>query len=128
MSLTENLLGLDYFVRNKLKSQASLTALALQRQASAKGWERDAAVFLGRKIQFLASFLYRDLPLLHFLHLEINEFKSHHYPLVNTELEVSWGDDGVWSTGVSLRPAAAPGLVMERRADLGSRFSRTRED
>lgn len=89
MSLTENLLGLDYFVRNKLKSQASLTALALQRQASAKGWERDAAVFLGRKIQFLASFLYRDLPLLHFLHLEINEFKSHHYPLVNTELEVS---------------------------------------
>ena len=53
-------------------------ALVLQRRASARGGERDAAAFLGGKIQVLASFLCRDLPLLHFLHLEINEFRSLH--------------------------------------------------
>lgn len=54
--------------------------------------------FLGRKIQFLASFLRRDLPSLHFLHLEINEFRSPPstraqggVETVNTELEVGWG-------------------------------------
>lgn len=55
--------------------------LAFQKQASAKGGERDAAGFLGRKIQLLASFLCRDLPRLHFLHQKINEFKSCHHPL-----------------------------------------------
>lgn len=57
--------------------------LALQRQASAaKGMEggrrggSEAAGFLGRTIQLLASFLCRDLPLLHVLHQKINEFRS----------------------------------------------------
>ena len=52
--------------------------LALQKQASAQGRERDTAGFLGRKIQLLASFLCRDLP---HLHQKINEFKSCHHPL-----------------------------------------------
>lgn len=70
-------------------------ALALQSQASAMLGGRDAAGFLGRRIQLLASFLCSslycgDLPLLHFLHLEINELRS--CPIgcslvVNTELE-----------------------------------------
>lgn len=60
--------------------------MALQRQASAAkgmgvaGGGSDAAGFLGRKTQLLASFLGRDLPLLHVLHQKINEFRSCRLP------------------------------------------------
>lgn len=78
-----SLFSLDYCVSNQTKILSILIAVALQRQASAaKGMERGgrggsgAAGFLGRKIQLLASFLCRDLPLLHVLHQKINEFRS----------------------------------------------------
>lgn len=130
-----SLFGLDYYVSNQTKILSILMAVALQRQASAaKGMEggrkggSEAAGFLGRKIQLLASFLCRDLPLLHVLHQKINEFRSFRPPPqlgwvggVTTEQEMGWG-----CVKGSLGPAASLGLVMGR-SHLGSRFFRMKE-
>lgn len=100
--------------------------LALQRQASwhhsrGKGY----SLLPGWEGQLLASFpslCCWDLPLLHFLHLEINEFRSATRPpsihcrlAVNTETEMGWNCVGGLQDQLLLG------------ADLGSRCFRMRE-
>lgn len=73
--------------------------------------------FLGRKIQFLASFLRRDLPGLHFLHLEISLIRSP----PSTRAQGGWRrkDTGarggmglcLWRAGGSIGPTAAPAVL-----------------
>lgn len=110
----------DYSARNQIKLLNILYGLGLAKAGLWHGSRgKGYSLLPGWEGQLLAPFpplCCWDLPLLHFLHLEINEFRSVTRPpsiycrlAVNTELEMGLGRG-------SLGPAAVWGLIWEAGA------------